>query len=74
MIASRLNMISSPPPLPSSTAQTEKCRFFFFSLSLTMRRIITGEILFTEVCSRRRCDMSQVRLDGYMLRILQRRA
>lgn len=29
MIASRLNMISSPPPLPSSTAETEKCRFFF---------------------------------------------
>lgn len=30
MIASRLNMISSPPPLPSSTAETEKCRFFPF--------------------------------------------
>lgn len=72
MIASRLNMISSPPPLPSSTAETEKCRFF--SLSLTTRCIITGEILFTEVCSLRRSDMSQVRLDGYMLRILQRRA
>lgn len=75
MIASRLNMISSPPPpSPSSGAgmvggRKRKRRFFFFPAGICC--IIMDEILFTQVYTPYRFNMSQVRLDGYMLRILQ---
>lgn len=48
-------------------------QIFFFSFH-RLGCIITAEILASEVCSPRRSDTSQVRLDGYMLRILWRRA
>lgn len=70
MIASRLNMISSPPPPQLRRKNAD----FFSSSSAGICCIITGEILLAEVYSLQRLDMSQVRLDGYMLRILQRRA
>lgn len=59
MIASRLNMISSPPPLPSSAAEAEKCRFFSAGICC----IIMGEILFTQVYSIHHSVLIRLKLD-----------